>query len=125
MAQKSHIELKTLQPNPNISGVEDVTPQEVHQLVHKLRIIDVRRPDEWVGELGHIAQAELMTLDTFPARISELDPNETIVFICRSGARSAQAAGFAQQNGFTAVYNMLGGMIAWVQANYEVEDRNA
>ena len=114
----------TAKQNPNIPIVEDIEPSELRDKKLSVKIIDVRRPDEWAGEFGHIAEASLMTLDTLPQRISELDKNETIVFVCRSGGRSAQATAFAKTNGFTSVYNMAGGMIAWNERNFEVLERN-
>ena len=109
------VEFESKTPNPNINGVEDVLVTEVHKYSNELCLIDVRRPDEWVGEFGHLAEAELMTLDTLPMRLQELPKDKSIVFICRSGARSAQAAAFAKENGFDSVYNMQGGMIAWTE----------
>lgn len=114
----------TAKQNPNIPIVEDIEPSELRDKKTSVKIIDVRRPDEWTGELGHIAEASLMTLDTLPQRISELDKNETVVFVCRSGGRSAQATAFAKQNGFNSVYNMAGGMLAWNERNFEVSERN-
>jgi rhodanese-related sulfurtransferase len=72
------------------------------------RIIDVRSPQEIAG--GTIPGAEAM-----PLNLHEFDPKETYVFICRSGARSAQACMFMQQRGFEDVYNLRGGMIGWAQ----------
>lgn len=114
----------TAKQNPNIPIVEDIEPSELRDKKSFVKIIDVRRPDEWAAELGHIEEASLMTLDTLPQRIGELDKNDTIVFVCRSGGRSAQATAFAKQNGFSNVYNMAGGMLAWNERNFEVSERN-
>lgn len=119
------IQFTTQTQNPNIPSVTDITIQDVLSNKEKVRLIDVRRPDEWTGEFGHIAEAELMTLDTLPQKISDLNKDETIVFICRSGGRSAQATAFAKQQGFQSVFNMAGGMIAWNQANFKVVEQNA
>ena len=117
-----HFESKT--KNPNIPTVYDISVADVNHNKAHVRLIDVRRPDEWVGELGHIREAELMTLDTLPLKINDLNKNEVIVFVCRSGGRSAQATAFAQQNGFQNVYNMAGGMLAWNEANFETVEKN-
>lgn len=60
-------------------------------------------------------------LDTLPGRMGELSSDDTLVFVCRSGGRSARAAAFALENGFTHVYNMKGGMLAWNQQGLAVE----
>ncbi len=121
----NQIQFTTQTQNPNIPAVVDISIQDVKNNKTKVRLIDVRRPDEWSGEFGHIAEAELMTLDTLPQKISDLNKDETIVFICRSGGRSAQATAFAKIQGFQNVFNMAGGMIAWNQANFEVVEQNA
>lgn len=107
--------------NPHFEGVYDVSPAELNEKLADVKLIDVRQPDEFVGELGHIPGAELIVLDTLPDHISDLPKEQTIVFICRSGARSARAAAFAAMNGISNVYNMQGGMIQWNQLQLPVE----
>lgn len=112
-------------PNPNHEGVKDISPEQLREQRKNVKIVDVRRLEEWTGEFGHIEEAELLTLNTLPEHIEELPKDQTIVFVCRSGGRSGQAAAFALQNGYESVYNMQGGMIAWTEKNFEVVDRNA
>ncbi len=111
--------------NPNHEGIIDISVKDVHDQMGSLTLIDVRRPDEWKGEYGHISSAKMITLDTLPENIDEIPTDKPIVFICRSGGRSGQAAAFAKENGIDNVYNMKGGMIAWTESNFEVEDKNA
>lgn len=77
-----------------------------------MKIIDVRRPDEFNGELGHIDNAELISLNDadFEGRLQRLDKTKPHLFVCRSGGRSARAARIALGHGFKAIYNMQGGM---------------
>ena len=84
-------------------------------------MFDVRQPDEYVGELGHIAGAELLVLDTLPDQLAKLPKDRTIVFVCRSGGRSGKATAYALMNGFTQVFNMQGGMLRWNQLQLPVE----
>lgn len=109
--------------NPEFPQVFDVSPAEVNEKKDHVVLIDVRRPNEYVGEFGHIPGADLLTLDFLPQKISSLPKDHTIVFICRSGNRSAHATAFALENGFSSVYNMKGGMISWTENAFEVEDR--
>lgn len=118
------VEFSSRTANPNFPEIEDITAEELRSKQKDVRIVDVRRPDEWVGEYGHIPDAALITLDTLPDRLDELPKDQTVVFVCRSGGRSAQAAAFARQNGFDRVYNMRGGMIDWTQKNFETEERH-
>lgn len=83
----------------------------------KMRVIDVRGMGEIAA--GTVSGAEAIPLHTLPVRVSEFSREEKLVFICRSGARSAQACMFLQQQGFENVYNLRGGMIGWVQCGLE------
>jgi hydroxyacylglutathione hydrolase len=114
-------EFKNKQTNPYFPEVTDVGPQEVIENAAALELIDVREESEFVGELGHIHGAKLVILSTIPEKIKSLPKDKTIVFVCRSGGRSAQAASFAHKEGFTDVYNMQGGMILWNQLNLPTE----
>jgi hydroxyacylglutathione hydrolase len=115
------VQFRTKQRNPENPGVEDVDPKEVWEQKSQVELIDVRRPDEFTGELGHVPGSQLMVLDTLPQRLSELPKDKTVVFICRSGNRSGRAAAFAKQNGYNDVYNMKGGMLLWNDLNLTVE----
>ncbi len=81
-----------------------------------LRVIDVRQMEEIA--MGTVPQAEPLPLHTLPARVQELPRDEKLVVVCRSGMRSAQACVFLQQQGFSNVYNLRGGMMAWVQNGF-------
>ncbi len=114
-------EFKNKAANPSFPQINDVTPQEVLEASHQLKLIDVREISEFSGELGHISQSELIVLSTLPAKLASIPKDKPIVFICRSGGRSAQAAAFAQSEGLTNVYNMKGGMLLWNQLNQPIE----
>lgn len=74
-------------------------------------LLDVREPAEFA--ICHLAQAELMPMRTVPAHLDDLDQDAPIVCICHLGGRSAQVATFLEQQGFTNVINLTGGMHAW------------
>lgn len=106
--------------NPNFHGVQDVTAEELKTQLANVVLIDVRQPDEYTGELGHIENTKLIPLSTLPDAIDSLDQDQTIVFVCRSGNRSAQASAFALESGFSKVYNLSGGMLRWNQLQFAV-----
>lgn len=114
-------QFKNKNPNPNFSQIEDVTPQEVLEASKQLKLIDVREVSEYSGELGHAPGSELVVLSTLPEKIKSLPKDQTIVFICRSGGRSSQAAVFAKSEGLSDVYNMRGGMLLWNQLKLPIE----
>lgn len=84
-------------------------------------VIDVREPAE-VAQ-GKIARAKLIPLGELSNRLGELEKYKTkpIIMVCRSGSRSAGACGILSKQGFSEVYNLGGGMIAWQQSNLPVE----
>ncbi|MEQ1742463.1 MAG: rhodanese-like domain-containing protein [Candidatus Nitrotoga sp.] len=76
-------------------------------------LLDVREP--WEFQTCHIDGALSTPMNTIPDRLSELDPEQAIVCICHHGMRSMQIAVFLEQNGFTHVSNLTGGVHAWAQ----------
>ena len=107
--------------NPDLSQVQDISPEELEGKKETVHLIDVRRPDEYNGELEHIPGATLITLDTLDQNKDSIPKEGTLVFICRSGKRSAHASAWALENGWSHVYNMQGGMIAWNKLGFETE----
>jgi rhodanese-related sulfurtransferase len=74
-------------------------------------LIDVREPREYeICDLG----GELIPLGTLASRIGELDPSAHTVVHCRSGGRSANAVKTLRGAGFENVWNLNGGILAWI-----------
>ena len=103
-------------------GIKEIDSPELARWLNErpdgLRVLDVRQPQEIAQ--GTVPSAEGVPLHTLPLRLSELDRCATLVLVCRSGARSAQACMFLYQQGFENVYNLRGGMIGWVQSGLAV-----
>ena len=80
-------------------------------------LLDVRTEDEF--NAGHIENAQLIDVkkSDFADRIKSLDPEKTYLVYCRSGVRSVKAAVILSDNGFSKVYNLLGGYNAWTEKN--------
>jgi rhodanese-related sulfurtransferase len=110
---KRQVEFESKKINSDFSTIHDIVAEELDKKRSDVRLIDVRQPEEFTGELGHIPGATLIPLATLPENLNQLSKDETVVFICRSGGRSARAAAFAQANGYDHVYNLKGGMIRW------------
>jgi rhodanese-related sulfurtransferase len=81
-----------------------------------LVILDVRTVAEYAAE--HIEGAVHIPVEELTSRITELDPYRATLVYCRSGNRSAQAAQLLVEQGFTEVYNMLGGLLDWTERGY-------
>lgn len=110
--------------NPKtLDGIPVVSCEDVLSEIGKVKIIDVRRPDEFNNELGHIPGSHLVTLGPELTRFMENgDRSETIVFVCRSGLRSGQATEEGLKLGYQSVVNMTGGMLAWNEKDYPKEN---
>jgi adenylyltransferase/sulfurtransferase len=78
----------------------------------KLRIIDVREPNEY--QINRIPNSQLIPLGELPRRYAELDPQEELVMQCKTGGRSAKAADFLRSVGFKRVLNLKGGVLDWI-----------
>ncbi|HET8842161.1 MAG TPA: rhodanese-like domain-containing protein [Ktedonobacteraceae bacterium] len=86
-----------------------------------VRVIDVRQPEEW--QSGHIVEATLVPINgiyDFGKALKELQlpPDEDIIFVCRSGQRSASACEIAMVAGLNKVYNLANGMLGWANRGY-------
>lgn len=84
-------------------------------------LVDVREPQEFTGDLGHVPGAQLVPLATVLDRSADWDRDRDIVLVCRSGRRSARAAAELAKLGFRHLYNLSGGMLAWNAAALPVE----
>lgn len=98
---------------PTSYGFRDVTPADVAGSRGAVRLVDVRQPDEFTGELGHVPGATLVPLGSLPEAAQTWDREAPIVVICRSGGRSTTAAAKLVIAGFRRVMNMNGGMMAY------------
>lgn len=98
-----------------------VTPQEAHEIWRNApgaKLVDVRTRAEWdyVGRIPGAVEIELLTYPgnrPNPGFVAELerqvDKKSPVLFICRSGGRSHNAALLAKQAGYNASYNVLEG----------------
>lgn len=86
-------------------------------------LLDVREPEEFVGDLGHVQGSLLVPLDALEHRLPKLAGyvDHDIVVVCRAGARSASAGAILRRAGFQRVYNLTGGMLAWHAAGLPVQ----
>jgi len=102
----------------------DITVDEAYKMIKKahknLVILDVRNQSEY--DLGHLYNAVLIPVYELEDRINELQEhiNDPIIVYCKSGYRSQIACEILANNGFTNVYNMLGGITAWMEAGYPI-----
>ncbi len=83
-----------------------------------LFILDVREDEKW--EQGHIPGSVNIFSGYLQNRVSELPKDRSIIVVCNVGNRASLAASILLRAGFQDINNMLGGMIAWKNAGYEI-----
>jgi hydroxyacylglutathione hydrolase len=105
--------------------VERIAQMPIEELYRRieegvdLQVVDVRRPAE--HKAGHAPGAVNVELAHLVERAGELDPKKPTALICASGYRSSAATSLLARQGFTELYNVVGGTNAWVQAGYGVD----
>jgi rhodanese-related sulfurtransferase len=87
----------------------------------KAVIVDVREDSEWNEQ--HIPGVIHIPLAQLNDRLSELKQyqNSPVITQCKSGRRSAQALEVLKAAGFSKVYSMAGGIMAWDKAGLKTE----
>lgn len=98
--------------------IKTISPTEARRLINAgASLIDVRSPDEHARE--RIAGALNVPLE----RLSSTEaPGDVLIFHCRSGVRTGQAAGqLSQAAGQRDCYILEGGMSAWGNAGLPIE----
>ena len=83
-------------------------------------LLDVRTDNEFAQ--GHLRGAQQIDFyrDDFADALEKLDKNQPVFIYCRSGNRSGKAAKQMKAMGFSAVYNLEGGIGAWSKRNKPV-----
>ena len=81
-------------------------------------LIDVRTPQEYAEV--HVPGAVLVPMDELSVRLPDLDVDQPLYVICRSGHRSAAVCEALEPLGYDAV-NISGGTSAWVRAGLPYE----
>jgi rhodanese-related sulfurtransferase/TusA-related sulfurtransferase len=95
--------------HPNVVSNEDLDQKlkETNDLV----IVDVRESAEYAFD--HIPNAISIPLGELESRLNELNKDNAIFVVCRTGNRSDFASQKLAENGFTNVMNVVPGMSQW------------
>lgn len=131
---------------------QNISVQQAYNMIKHtpgVIILDVRNQNEY--DLGHLYDAQLIPLNSLANKTMPIDlplplandtvmldvyqrimssfnlsahVNDPIIVYCKGGSRSAPACEILVEHGFTQVYNMIGGITAWMQADYEIYTSN-
>jgi rhodanese-related sulfurtransferase len=93
--------------------MKEISVQELKEKKDKgedFQLIDVREDFEYeMSNLGGL----LIPLSGILIEANKVDKTKPVVVMCRSGKRSAAAIMQLEQHGFTNLYNLQGGILAW------------
>lgn len=104
-------------------GVKDIKPDEFEKGISAagIQLVDVRTPEEFADKRINDATNINVNDADFEAKLSKLDKSKPLYLYCLAGARSSKAAATASKLGFKEVYNLEGGMNAWLNADKPVQ----
>lgn len=86
----------------NLFRKKDMSNEIKEYLENGAVILDVRTVEEW--NAGHSEGAQLITLQTIPARVDEVKAwNKPVIAVCKSGGRSGQATQFLKGHGVDVI----------------------
>lgn len=100
---------------------EYVNDEKVISLIENesIEAIDVRTPGEI--NAGYVKGTQYffdINNASFKSNIDKLDKKKSYILICRSGARSTNAAKYMIAQGFTKIYELKGGLNSWKQSKF-------
>jgi SulP family sulfate permease len=102
--------------------IREITPSEMKKMMDDdatpVVVIDVGEPGEFRD--WHIEPSFSLPLRSLSKEGSGLPRDSALVFVSRIGRRSALAVHIMLDLGFTEVYNLKGGMLAWEAAGYPI-----
>lgn len=114
-----------------LAGVPFVDVKAVHEIMQGgegVVVIDVRTPDEFTGELGHMVGAVNLQGGDVHKRLEDaggqLDQlkSEKIFVVCRTHNRSPRVARTLKKAGFVNVAVVKNGMVGWNREGLPVEN---
>jgi sulfur-carrier protein adenylyltransferase/sulfurtransferase len=94
--------------------MKSITVQELKKMMDDkadFQLIDVREQYEYdEANMG----AQLIPMGEITSRMDEISKDKKVVVHCRSGARSANVINYLESQGFDNLYNLEGGIMAWM-----------
>lgn len=106
------------------SSYRTITPLEAKSLIETrkdLLLVDVRSPEEFQG--GTLPGATLIPFWDFAKGRYDLPKDKPILLICAVGGRSLACGQLLASQGYREVYNLKGGLDAWVQQRVPLPSR--
>ena len=97
-----------------MNNIKEISVQTLNQKINNNEIfslIDVREIKEL--EISKISQALHIPMNTIPDNLNNIESTKPVIIMCKSGGRSAQVCEYLQNQGYSNIYNLKGGIISW------------
>ena len=97
-----------------MSDFKEISVQALNKKIknnEQFSLIDVRENKEL--EISKISQAIHIPMNTIPDNLNHIPSTKPIIIMCKSGGRSAQVCEYLQNQGYSNIYNLKGGIISW------------
>ena len=116
--------VQNVAPSDAAAGFQDLDPAQVQELLNNkeqsgLFVLNTHTPYEGAIEKTDAVIEDWENIANHLDQLPE-DKSTPILAYCRSGRMSLAAIEQLKASGYTKLYNLKGGMIAWDQAGYEV-----
>ncbi len=84
-------------------------------------VLDLRTPQEFQGDIGHLARARNIPLDRLPFRLLEISSyrSETLVVYCRRDGCGDAGMKVLRASGFSDGILIDGGIDAWIEEGFK------
>lgn len=92
----------------------DAAGLEALKQTEPVMLIDVRTDAE--VSRGMIDGSLHLPLHLLPVKTQDIPQDRPVIFYCQSGGRSAQACAFLASKGYKNIYNLQGGIMAWLRS---------
>jgi hydroxyacylglutathione hydrolase len=106
----------------NLEILNQISVEELKEDISEFKIIDVRSYTEF--DISQIPGAINIHTGYLENKLDNISVDDKLVVYCTSGDRSAIAASYLLQLGYRNIYNLSGGINAWIQAGCQTERNN-
>ena len=106
----------------NLEILNQISVEELKDDISEYKIIDVRSYTEF--DISNIPGSINIHTGYLKNNLDKIYDDEKLVLYCTSGDRSAIAASYLLKLGHRNIYNLSGGINAWVQASCKTERNN-
>lgn len=93
--------------------MKEITALELKKLIDNkedIQLIDVREEQELAFcSIG----GELIPMGEVMDNLDNISKTKPVIFYCRSGARSGAVCQILVAEGYTNIYNLVGGILSW------------